>query len=198
MVQKSPFELVNDILKDGAPKTARDVAKLARDMGLDWSRENANSALYKMLRSSLVLKIETEKAPLWTLPIFADEIIKEYEKPRKNIITFKAKNIHLVADADLTIFIQGVEIQFQYNDNLSPNDPYMAGDWLNDKIFVTLNPIHPFWQTFINSEESKSLQLINIAAEVYVQWHVAKMTTPISPRKLLELRDKALRDIALT
>lgn len=198
MIQKSPFELVNEILKDGVPKTARDVAKLARDMGLDWSRENANSALYKMLRNSLIVKIETEKAPLWTLPIFADEIIKAHEVPRKNVITFKARDIHLVADANLTIFILGVEIQFQYSHTLSPNDPYMAGDWLNDKIFVTLNPIHPFWQTFIQSDESKALQLTNIAAEVYVQWHVAKMTTPITPRKLLELRDKALRDIALS
>jgi hypothetical protein len=89
-------------------------------------------------------------------------------------------------------------MQFQFNPELSPNDPYFAPDWLNEKVFVTLNPNHPFWMTFIYDDASKSLQLTNIASEVYVQWHVSKMTTEISAKKLLEIRDKALRDIALT
>ena len=198
MKELSSFEVINEILKDGAPKTGREVAKLAREQGLDWARENANSALYKMLKNSLIVKIETEKAPLWTLPQFAQELFEKHTQPKKNIISFKSKKVPLSADTDLTITIQGIEMQFQFDPELSPNDPYMAGDWLNEKIFVTLNPSHPFWVTFISDDASKALQLTNIAAEVYVQWHVSKMTTEISPKKLLEIRDKAFRDIALS
>lgn len=198
MKELSPFEVINEILKDGAPKTGKEVAKLAREQGLDWARENANSALYKMLKNSLIVKIETEKAPQWTLPQFAQELFEKHTQPKKNIISFKSKKVPLSADTDLTVTIQGIEMQFQFDPELSPNDPYMAGDWLNKKIFVTLNPSHPFWGTFINDESSKALQLTNIAAEVYVQWHVSKMTTEISPKKLLEIRDKAFRDIALS
>lgn len=198
MKELSPFEVINEILKDGAPKTGKEVAKLAREKGLDWARENANSALYKMLKNSLIVKIETEKAPLWTLPQFAQELFEKLTQPKKNVISFKSKKIPLSADTDLTITIQGIEIQFQFDPELSTNDPYMAGDWLNEKIFVTLNSNHPFWGTFITDESSKALQLTNIATEVYVQWHVSKMTTEISPKKLLEIRDKALRDIALS
>ena len=194
----SPFEVIYETLNDGNPKTAKEVAQFARTKGIDWSRENANSSLYKMMKNSLVIKIETDKAPLWTLPEFAQELVEKHTQPKKNIISFKSKKIPLSADTDLTITIQGIEMQFQFNPKLSSNDPYFAPDWLNEKIFVTLNPNHPFWLTFISDDASKSLQLTNIAAEVYVQWHVSKMTTEVTPKKLLEIRDKALRDIALT
>jgi len=198
MLELSPFEVIYETLNDGKPKTAKEVAQFARTKGIDWSRENANSCLYKMMRNSLVVKIETEKAPLWTLPEFAQELVKKHNQPKKNIISFKSKKVPLSADTDLSITIQGIEMQFQFNPELSPNDPYFAPDWLNEKVFVTLNPNHPFWMTFIYDDASKSLQLTNIASEVYVQWHVSKMTTEISAKKLLEIRDKALRDIALT
>lgn len=64
MKDLSPFEIVHGILKDGTPKIAREIAKLAREQGVDWARENANSALYKMLKNSLVVKLETGKATL--------------------------------------------------------------------------------------------------------------------------------------
>jgi hypothetical protein len=198
MIELSPFEVIYETLNDGKPKTAKEVAQFARTKGIDWSRENANSSLYKMMRNSLVVKIETEKAPLWTLPEYAQILVEEHNQPKKNIVSFKSKKVPLSADTDLTITIQGIEMQFQFNPELSPNDPYFAPDWLNQKVFVTLNPNHPFWMTFISDDASKSLQLTNIASEVYVQWHVSKMTTEISAKKLLEIRDKALRDIALT
>ena len=91
MKELSPFEVINEILKDGAPKTGKEVAKLAREQGLDWARENANSALYKMLKNSLIVKIETEKAPLWTLPQFAQELFEKHTQPKKNIISYKSK-----------------------------------------------------------------------------------------------------------
>lgn len=198
MLELSPFEVIYETLNDGNPKTAKEVAQFARTKGIDWSRENANSSLYKMMKNSLVIKIETDKAPLWTLPEFAQGLVQKHTQSKRNIISFKSRKIPLSADTDLTITIQGIEMEFQFNPELSSNDPYFAPDWLNEKIFVTLNPNHPFWLTFISDDASKSLQLTNIAAEVYVQWHVSKMTTEVTPKKLLEIRDKALRDIALT
>lgn len=198
MKELSPFEIVSKILNDGIPRTGKEVAKAARELGFDWSRENANSTLYRMLNNSETIKIETEKAPLWTLPAFAEKMRAKFEQPKRNIIKFKSKKLPLSADDSLTIRIQGIEIQFQFDKDLSPNDSYMAGDWLNEKIFVSLNPNHPFWGSFIDSDDKKFLQITNIAAEVYVQWYVSKMTTEISPAKLLLLKDKALRDIALS
>lgn len=196
--ESSPFEVINKILGPGKPLVAKEVAKLARLEGFDWTRENANSALYKMLKNSLVIKIETEKAPLWTLPQFFDQALADSQPIPKNIIKFKSKKLPLAANENLTIQIHSVEIQFQFDERLSPNDPYMSGDWLEEKIFVTLNPNHPFWQTFVNEESLQSLQLTNIATEVYVQWHVAKMTKDVNPRTLLELRDRAFREISLS
>jgi len=198
MEKQSPFEVVTAILEDGQTLMAKEVAKIAREMGYDWTRENANSSLYKMLKNDLVIKIETEKAPLWTLPKHKEKFLESRSTVKKNVIPFEAKNLPLVADDGLTLRVLSIEIQFQFDSALSSNDHHMSGDWLNEKIFVTLNPNHPFWQTFIANDELKSLQILNIASEVYVQWSIAKLRGEISPSKIHELRDKALRNISLS
>jgi hypothetical protein len=198
MEKLSPFEVVTAILEDGQTLMAKEVAKIAREMGYDWTRENANSSLYKMLKNNLVIKIETEKAPLWTLPKHKEKFLESRSTANKNVIPFEPKNLPLIADDNLTLRVLSIEIQFQFDSDLSSNDHYMSGDWLNDKIFVTLNPHHPFWQTYIADDELKSLQILNIASEVYVQWSIAKLRGEISPTKIHQLRDKALRDISLS
>ena len=197
MKDLSPFEVVHNILKDGTPKIAREIAKLAREQGLDWARENANSALYKMLKNSLVVKIETEKAPLWTLPQFSNSDFYIAPVVKKTPTVFASKNLPLSANNDLTIKIQEVTILFQFDPEMTANDPYMGGDWLADKIFVSLNQNPPFWQSYIDTEDKKSLYLTLVAEEVYVQYQVAKSTTEIDVRKLLNIRDKAMRDIVI-
>ena len=194
----SSFKVITAILEGGQTLMAKDVAKIAREMGYDWTRENAKSSLYKMLKNELVIKIETEKAPLWTLPKHKEKFLESRSTPNKNVISFEPKNLPLVADDNLTLQILSIKIQFQFDSDLSPNDHYMSGDWLNEKIFVTLNPNHPFWQTYIANDELKSLQILNIASEVYVQWSIAKLRGEISPTKIHQLRDKALRDISLS
>jgi hypothetical protein len=198
MEKMSPFEIVTAILEDGQPLTGKEVAKSAREMGHDWTRENANSSLYKMLKNDLVIKIETEKAPLWTVPKHKEKFLESQKPNRKNIIPFQSKSLPLIADDNLTLRVLSIEIQFQFDFDLSPNDSHMSGDWLNEKIFVTLNPNHPFWQTYIGNDELKSLQILNVASEVYVQWSIAKLRGEISPSKIHQLRDKALRDISLS
>ncbi len=194
----SPFEIVTAILEDGQTLTGKEVAKRAREMGYDWTRENANSSLYKMLKNDLVIKIETEKAPLWTVPKHKEKFLESQKSIKKNVIPFESKSLPLVADDNLTLRVLSIEIQFQFDFDLSPNDSHMSGDWLNEKIFVTLNPNHPFWQTYIANDDLKSLQVLNIASEVYVQWSIAKLRGEISPSKIHQLRDKALRDISLS
>ena len=195
MKELSPFEVVNEILKDGTPKVAKEIAKSAREKGLDWARENANSALYKMLKNSLVIKIETEKAPLWTLPQFSNLYVETSRTIKKVSTPFAQKEVPLSANNELTIKIQEVEIMFQFDPEMNSNDPYMNGDWLNNKIFVSLNQNHPFWQSFITSDEKKYIYLTLVAEEVYVQYQVAKSTAGINVEKLLSMRDKAMRDI---
>jgi hypothetical protein len=198
MEKLSPFEVINKILSDGQTRVAKDIAKIARELGHDWTRENANSALYKMLRNSLVVKIETEKAPLWTLPEHFDSAIVHQVPKNRKIVKFESKKLPLLADDSLTLQVLSIEIQFQFDHDLSPNDSHVSGDWLNEKIFVTLNPNHPFWQTYISNEELKALQILNIASDVYVQWAIAKIRSDITPSKIHELRDKALRNISLS
>lgn len=198
MDKLSSFEVVTAILEDGQTLMAKEVAKIAREMGYDWTRENANSSLYRMLKNDLVIKIETEKAPLWTLPKHKEKFLQSRSTPDKNVISFEPKNLPLIADDNLTLQVLSIEIQFQFDPDLSSNDNYMSGDWLNEKIFVTLNPNHPFWQTYIANDELRSLQVLNIASEVYVQWSIAKLRGEISPTKIHQLRDKAFRDISLS
>jgi hypothetical protein len=195
MKEISQFEVINEILKDGTPKVAKEIAKLAREKGFDWARENANSALYKMLKNSLVVKIETEKAPLWTLPQFSNSNVGTSVPIKKIPTVFAQKEVPLSANNDLTVKIQEVEIMFQFDPEMNSNDPYMSGDWLNNKIFVSLNQNHPFWQSYITSDEKKYIYLTLVAEEVYVQHQVAKSTSVINVERLLSMRDKAMRDI---
>jgi len=193
----SDYQFILHLLANGEAVTAKEVAREARKAGLDWARENANSRLYAMWRNGRLLKIETEKAPLWTLTEFSSkhEFAVAGAKSPKTI--FAKKDLPLKADDEMTISILDIKIEFAFNDAMTPNDPYMFGDWLQNGIFVSLNRNHPFWNTFIQNDSQREMLLINIALEVYVQWHIAKMQSKVTPQKLLEIRDKAMRDISL-
>jgi hypothetical protein len=197
MTELSPFEIIYEILNDGNPKTAKEIAQLARAKGIDWARENANSSLYKMVKNSLVLKIETGKAPLWTLPEFEDDLKLEPVQPKPKIIPVKPKPLPVILEKETVLKVQGLEIHFAFDESLSPSEPYISGDWLENKIFVTVNGNHPFYQSFIDSDEKKKLYIALAAEEVFVQWKVAKQTSKITSSQLLEIRDLAMRDIVL-
>jgi hypothetical protein len=190
-------QFIFDLLRTGQSYTGKEVAREARKLGLDWAREQANSRLYSLWRSGRLLKIETSKAPLWTLPEFSHKHEGAINGTVIPKVIYSKKKLPLVADETMTIDILDIKVEFAFNDEMSPNDPYMYGDWLQEKIFVSLNKNHPFWGTFIENDFQKSLQLTNIALEVYVQWYVAKMQAKVTPQKLLEIRDKAMRDISL-
>lgn len=193
---EAEFEFILNYLATSSPVTGKEMAKVGRENGFDWAREQANSRLYKLLRLGKVLKIETEKAPLWTLPVYADKYKKSEIQIIKPNNLFIKKELPLSADKSLSIDIAGTKIEFAFNDKMSSNDAYMYGDWLEDKIFVSLNPNHPFWATFIVNPDKSSLQITNIALDVYVQWQVVRSSGPIDSVKLLHLKDLAMREIA--
>lgn len=195
----SDFEFIDEILSKSAPITAKELARIAREQGIVWGKSEANSILYRMAKRNLVNRIDTGGgAPLWTK---SSEITSTlYANQSQNVVEskklkLKAKELPLQAQRDLTINIQGVIIEFGYNEQMGVNDPYMIGDWLNNKIFVGINTSHPFWCSFIDTDEKKSIYLTLIAEEVYVQWQVSRQTSPISSQNLLDIRDKAMRDI---
>jgi len=190
------YEFILQSLSNSEPLTGKEMAKVARDNGFDWAREHANSRLYTLWRLGKVLKIETEKAPLWTLPIYAEKYEASQGVIRKPDTIYREKKLPLAADKSMDIEIAGTKIEFAFNHRMSSNDAYMYGDWLEDKIFVSLNPNHPFWGTFITDPEKSSLQLTNIAIDVYVQWQVVRSVAPIDSVKILSLRDLAMREIA--
>ena len=204
MTEQSDFEFISQVLSNQTPMTAKEIAKEARLSGRDWHRTEANSALYRMLNRGLVQKLELEGvvAPLWTVPnsetkvkIHQFQSKTEVRKPKRKPID--PVILPLKEDASLSIKIQGIDIQFSIDDTMSEHDSYMHGDWLNDKIFVSLNPNHPFWTSFIIDEDRKALYTTLIAEEVYVQWQVARRESEITPSILHSLRDKAKRDISI-
>ena len=150
-----------------------------------------------MVKNSLVLKIETGKAPLWTLPEFEDDLKLEPVQPKPKIIPVKPKPLPVILEKETVLKVQGLEIHFAFDVSLSPSEPYISGDWLENKIFVTVNGNHPFYQSFIDSDEKKKLYIALAAEEVFVQWKVAKQTSKITSSQLLEIRDLAMRDIVL-
>jgi hypothetical protein len=204
MSEQSDFEFISEILLKSAPMTAKEIAKVARSGGRNWQRTEANSSLYRMLKRGLVQKLEVEGvvAPLWTVPnsehkdqVLTQTIKSESRKPRQKPLD--PVNLPLQSDPKLSVSIQGVEIQFSIDDAMSEHDPYMHGDWLNDKVFVSLNPNHPFWTSFVINEDRKALFTTLIAEEVYVQWQVARRESQITPSILHAIRDKAMRDISI-
>ena len=204
MTEQSDFEFIFKILSNNSPMTAKEIAKEARSYGRSWQRTEANSALYRMLIRGLVEKIEVEGvvAPKWKLP--NGKTLLEVPVSKVSVVARRPKqkpldpvNLPLQNDPNLSINIQGVEIQFSVDDSMSEHDPYMHGDWLNEKIFVSLNPNHPFWTAFVVDDQKMALYTTLIAEEVYVQWQVSRRESPITPDSLHSIRDKAMRDIAV-
>jgi hypothetical protein len=204
MTEHSDFEFLMNMLKASQPLAAKEIAKNARLAKRDWKRSDANSVLYRMLRRGLVRKIEVdgEAAPRWTIPTSGNDVAETLPKSNMKGSLPIQRDIPLVSlplrrDSSLTLIIQGVEIQFAPDETMNEYDPYMHGDWLSDKIFVSLNLNHPFWTAFVTDEDRLALYATLIAQEVFVQWQVARRISPISPTSLHSLRDLAMRDIAI-
>jgi hypothetical protein len=199
---KSDFEVILEIIKENGSLTAREIAKYAKDHGKTWVRKDANSNLYKMLIQQLVRKDSSEKVPKWTLGS-ADQSKTQSEITNSEQILNKGRKYqvksldHIVDEQNFEIKVKGVTIKYAYDLSATSNDPYMIVDWLQDKLFISVNSQHPFWEIFIDTPDEQLLYLQFLAQDALINWHVAKKGDEISSSSLSEVRDSVLREIAL-
>jgi hypothetical protein len=192
------FELILKILSTEEDLTAREIAKRANALGEKWVRKDANSNLYRMLSQGLVERVSTSKVPTWRIRknevrskvVSSGEILS---LPRKSTARSLRELVHEEA---FSIALPKVRISFAYDTHSSANDPYIQGDWLSEMLFITVNVKHPFWETFIDSEEEKLLFLQFAAQDAYIQWQVAQRGNAVSYQEIISFRDSVLREIA--
>jgi hypothetical protein len=199
---KSDFEIIIDILKANGSLTAREIAKSAKDFGKKWVRKDANSNLYKMLMQELVKKDSSEKVPKWTLsnvdPSKNQSTINNSDEILSKVRKYAVQTLdHIVDEKNFEIKVKGVTIKYAYDLSATSNDPYMNVDWLQDKLFISVNSQHPFWEVFIDTPDEQLLYLQFLAQDALINWHVAKRGDEISSSTLSEVRDSVLREIAL-
>jgi hypothetical protein len=199
---KSDFEMIMDILRSNGSLTAREIAKLAKDYGKKWVRKDANSNLYKMLMQELVRKDSSEKVPKWYLstaePSKAHNEVTNSEQILNKVRKYSVQSLdHIVDEQNFEIKVKGVIIKYAYDLSATSNDPYMTVDWLQEKLFISVNSQHPFWEVFIDTPDEQLLYLQFLAQDALINWHVAKKGDEISSSSLSEVRDSVLREIAL-
>ena len=199
---KSDFEIIIDILQANESLTAREIAKFAKDFGKNWVRKDANSNLYKMLVQNLVEKDSSQKVPKWTLANLDASNDKSTISNSEDILSkvrkYPVQSLdHIVDEKNFEIKVKGVTIKYAYDLSATSNDPYMNVDWLQDKLFISVNSQHPFWEVFIDTSDEQLLYLQFLAQDALINWHVAKRGDEISSSTLSEVRDSVLREIAL-
>ena len=199
---ESDFEIILEIIERNGSLTAREIAKHAKVHGKTWVRKDANSNLYKMQMQQLVIKDSSEKVPKWNLAT-ADQSktqskITNSEEILNKVRKYQVQSLeHIVDEKNFEIKVKGVTIKYAYDLNATSNDPYMIVDWLQDKLFISVNSQHPFWEIFIDTPDEQLLYLQFLAQDALINWHVAKKGDEISSSSLSEVRDSVLREIAL-
>jgi hypothetical protein len=199
---KSDFEIIIDILQSSGSLTAREIAKLAKNYGKQWVRKDANSNLYKMLMQELVKKDSSEKVPKWFLASLESSNVQNEITNSEQILNkvrkYPVQSLdHIVDEQNFEIKVKGVTIKYAYDLSATSNDPYMTVDWLQEKLFISVNSQHPFWEVFIDTPDEQLLYLQFLAQDALINWHVAKKGDEISSSSLSEVRDSVLREIAL-
>ena len=194
----SDFELVEKALKNTPGSTAREVAKIVTDMGVRWDRGQANSVLYKMLNQGLVKKelIDGPRPHWWILdsPIEVGqkaEITKLKINKRK---TNENEFIPLKHVPEYQKTVQGMQIQFAVSDDLSVSDPYINCDWLDKRIFITINSKHPYVKNNILSEKILNEFLNYLSIDAYLEWRLIMEIKNKVGFDSIRIKDKILRE----
>ena len=199
---ESDFEIILAIIETNGSLTAREIAKHAKEHGKTWVRKDANSNLYKMQMQQLVIKDSSEKVPKWNLAT-ADQTktqskITNSEEILNKVRKYQVQSLdHIVDEKNFEIKVKGVTIKYAYDLSATSNDPYMIVDWLQEKLFISVNSQHPFWEIFIDTLDEQLLYLQFLAQDALINWHVAKKGDEIISSSLSEVRDSVLREIAL-
>lgn len=185
----SDFEIVVNCITKYPGSTGREIASQLRRNGHSrFTSKVVNQTLYKLLTAELVTRDGTGEKPKWfpggewlgqtPTAVVSNTPKRPLDPSQRKIKIFK---------------IASTEVRLIVDDELSPNDPYLAPDWVGSHVVVSINTQHPFWTIRLSTPEDKSLYCMIAAVDAYVQWKVAQLHEPPDATELQHMRDYALR-----
>jgi len=198
----SDFELAEKALRNQPGATAREVALFVTEMGSKWDRGQANSVLYKMLNQGLVKKelVDGPRPHWWSLET-AIEIKQKNELTKLKINNKKSKNNDFIPLKQIPEYqnnIQGINLQFAVSNEMSISDPYINCDWLDKRIFVTINSQHPYIKNNISSDKILNEFLVYLSIDAYLEWRMIMEIESKSTFDSIKIKDRILREKANT
>jgi len=200
---ESDFEVIANVLKKFPDSTAREIAKNvvifqvndSEVRNVTWDKGTVNSILYKMLAHGLVSKVLKDgPRPYWNL---STEDSKPIKREKIKLAIKKSDESDFVPLKEINEYrhkIQGKLIQIALNESASQNDLYINCDWLEERIFVALNPNHPYIKNVVTSEGILKEYLRFISIDAYCEWRLMLADNATKYFSLIELKDKSLRD----
>ena len=199
----SDFEVIANILKKFPNTTAREIVKNvvgfqvtdSQIRKVTWDKGTVNSILYKMLAQGLVSKeLKDGPRPYWNL---SSAPSKPIQQQKISLATKKSGNsefIPLVEINDYRQQIQGKLVQIALNESATQNDLYMSCDWLDERIFIALNPNHPYIKSLVSSDGILREFLRYISIDAYCEWRLMIADKTTNFVSIIEIKDKTLRD----
>jgi hypothetical protein len=199
----SDFEVIANVLKKFPNTTAREIVKNVVSFQVTnseirkvtWDKGTVNSILYKMLAQGLVSKeLKDGPRPYWNL---SSGPAKPIQQQKISLATKKSGNsefIPLVEINDYRQQIQGKLVQIALNDSATQNDLYMSCDWLDERIFIAINPNHPYIKSLVSSDGILREFLRFISIDAYCEWRLMVADKTINFVSIIEIKDKTLRD----
>ena len=200
---ESDFEVIVNVLKKFPNITAREIVKNivsfqvtdSEIRKVTWDKGTVNSILYKMLAQGLVSKeLIDGPRPYWNLSSGAS---KPIQQQKIKLATKKSGNsefIPLVEINDYRQQIQGKLVQIALNESATQNDSYISCDWLDERIFIALNPNHPYIKSLVSSNGILREFLRFISIDAYCEWRLMVADKTTNFVSIIELKDKTLRD----
>lgn len=152
-------------------QSARSIVREINSTPSTWfTKQEVNSALYTMLNQGEVERLETPKAPVWSLPDRVEEMhsigSKSPSPNRAAESTDRPKSQGTESDPRLkSSLTRPVEVLLV--DNLSPNDPHIVIDVPNRDIVCSVNLNHPYWKRVgLNDTDSSWLPAVESEARL--------------------------------
>jgi hypothetical protein len=200
---ESDFEVIANVLKKFPNSTAREIVKNivgfqvtdSEIRKVTWDKGTVNSVLYKMFAQGLISKeLKDGPRPYWNL---STNPSKPTQQQRIKLATKKSGDsefIPLVEINDYRQQIQGKLVQIALNESATQNDLYISCDWLDERIFIALNPNHPYIKSLVSSDGLLREFLRFISMDAYCEWRLMVADKTTNFISIIELKDKTLRD----
>lgn len=202
-VAESDFEVIANVLKRHPNSTARDIVKKivtfqiagAEIRNVTWDKGTVNGILYKMLAQGLVSKeLIDGPRPHWNL---SSGLPKPIQKQKITLATNKSDKSEFIPLLEINDYrqqIQGKLVQIALNESATQNDLYMSCDWLDDRIFIALNPNHPYIKSLVSSDGILREFLRFISIDAYCEWRLMLADKTDNFFSIIDIKDKTLRD----